>query len=257
MSNNDHNFLRQLMKRIVESHQIPKVQVERVVTPILSLFIADILTKKFETNELLKGKYEFVSMEFPIKKEDNYGSINVDFLLFNTTTLSMVFLEIKTDSKSWDGFQFEKYLIVRDEVKKYGSGFLLRNLDLIERRSSRSDKYKILQKSISSFEDLMVKSVDLKLLYLGPKKLKSKLINDGRLDFVMTFSELPDKIDGDLKEEWLIVREALIKLDSNMEESGFDDSLSDTPMYTPSRNVSTFSNRNGNEKMEVRVRRQI
>lgn len=95
MKENGNKFLSLLMERIVESHQIPKVQVERVVSPILSMFVADALTKKFANNDSLRGKYELVCMEFPLKKPENSQSTNIDFLLVNTTTLSIVFLEIK------------------------------------------------------------------------------------------------------------------------------------------------------------------
>ena len=210
---NDHKFLRMLMDRILESHLIPKVQVERVVSPVLSLFIADVLTKTFENHEFLRGIYELVCMEFPLKKPENMQSTNIDFLFVNQTTSSTVFLEIKTDSDSLDRDQLEIYTKLRDEVKEFGGGFLLRNLNEIANHSAKGNKYSFLQKMIEPHKKTIVGSSDLQIIYLVPHDIKLRLIAENRVDAVLAYTDLPAHIDCEFKEEWSVIRESLVKLE--------------------------------------------
>lgn len=254
---NDHKFLRMLMDRILESHQIPKVQVERVVSPVLSLFIADVLTKTFENHEALRGKYELVCMEFPLKKPENSQSTNIDFLLVNQTTSSTVFLEIKTDSESLDRIQLEIYTKLKEEVKEFGGGFLLRNLNEIANHSARGSKYSFLQKMIEPHKKTIVGSSDLQIIYLVPHDLKLKLIAENRIDAVLAFTDLPAQIDGELKEEWSIIRESLVKME-RMEIVADVDSTSETvSSFLQNSNTPFAIPRQQNEKMDVRIRKQI
>lgn len=257
MRDNSNKFLSLLMERIVESHQIPKVQVERVVSPILSMFVAEALTKKFENNNSLRGKYELVCMEFPLKKPENSQSTNIDFLLVNTTTLSIVFLEIKTDSRSIDRNQLEIYLKLRDEVKEFGGGFLLRNLSEIAGRSARGNKYLFLQNMIAPYKRTIIDSSELKIIYLVPKVLKSRLVAENNIDAVFSFADLPNNVDGELAEEWRIIKESLVKLESMELEADFDQTLVVPASSSQSFILPNSSSRTSNERMEVRIRRQI
>lgn len=257
MKENGNKFLSLLMERIVESHQIPKVQVERVVSPILSMFVADALTKKFANNDSLRGKYELVCMEFPLKKPENSQSTNIDFLLVNTTTLSIVFLEIKTDSRSIDRNQLEIYLKLRDEVKEFGGGFLLRNLSEIAGRSARGNKYLFLQNMIAPYKRTIIDSSELKIIYLVPKVLKSRLVAENNIDAVFSFMDLPDNIDGDLAEEWCIIKESLVKLESMEVEPELYHTPVSTNIFSQNTGFQTLSQRIPDERMEVRIRRQI
>jgi hypothetical protein len=64
-------FINELMRHIIDGVNIPKVQVERAVTPVLSLFIESILNKYFENNDEYSGEYKLISPEFPLKKDNN------------------------------------------------------------------------------------------------------------------------------------------------------------------------------------------
>ena len=64
------------MKHILEGTKIPKVQVERAINPILSLFLESILEKYLSRPS---NSIKLISPEFPLKKEINNQSTNVDF----------------------------------------------------------------------------------------------------------------------------------------------------------------------------------
>jgi hypothetical protein len=110
-------FLENLMKEIVdEGMLIPKFQVERCISPILSLFLENILETKFPENQ-----YELIMPEFPIRKgmlngENDNQSTNIDYLLFNKTENKFTFLELKTDSKSYKYEQLKIYFQLQKNV---------------------------------------------------------------------------------------------------------------------------------------------
>lgn len=107
MSND--GFVNDLMKHIIEGVNIPKVQVERALSPILSLYIESILTSYFNGNSEYSGSYEMISPEFPLKKENNQ-STNIDYLLINRSKKTLVFFELKTDIGSFDVDQKIRYI---------------------------------------------------------------------------------------------------------------------------------------------------
>ncbi len=63
-------FINDLMECIIEGINIPKVQVERVITPILGMFLESILNRVFAEHPKFSGSYTLVSPEFPLKKEN-------------------------------------------------------------------------------------------------------------------------------------------------------------------------------------------
>lgn len=253
----DNIFLKLLTSRILELHQTPKVQVERAVSPILSLFIADALTAKFEEHDSLSGEYELVCMEFPLKKPDNAQSTNIDFLLVNKSTSSIAFLELKTDSNSVDRNQLDAYLKLKEEVKEYGGGFLLRNLSVIAGQSARSDKYQFLLSLIEPFKKIVIGASDLKIIYLVPKSVKPGLMAVPGIDSLLSFNDLPVAIEGELAAMWPSIRDCLVKLESM--ETGNIITEIPGPHTEVAEAVSAFLPKKQvqQERMDVRIRRQI
>ncbi len=253
----NNKFLNLLMSRIEELHQTPKVQVERAFSPILSLFIAEVLTAAYWDHPALHGNYELVCMEFPLKKPENAQSTNIDFLLINSTTSALVFLEIKTDIHSFDRSQLENYLRLKEEVKEYGGGFLLQNLSVITTQSGRSEKYFFLQKLIEPFKKTMIGAFDLKVIYLVPKSAKPRLQAENGIDGVVSFADLPVEIESELANEWRVIRDSLVKLESVESAPHFSGFQVDPKSF--SEKVTPIVTRGSikNETMEERIRRQI
>lgn len=102
-------FLSHLMAHLLEGSQIPKVQVERSIGPVLGFFLAEVLTATLKDDGALSGRYRMLCPEFPLAKEKNQ-STNIDFLLYNEDRQALVFLELKTACSSFAADQAEIYL---------------------------------------------------------------------------------------------------------------------------------------------------
>ena len=53
-------FIKTLMDNLIEATMIPKVQVERVVEPILSVFLEDVLTETLKSDTDLSGLIKMI-----------------------------------------------------------------------------------------------------------------------------------------------------------------------------------------------------
>lgn len=73
-------FVRRLMNEVLRLHRIPKVQVERIVGPILGLFLPQVLGALIEAMPDREG-FAVVSPEFPLKRPHSNQSTNIDWLL--------------------------------------------------------------------------------------------------------------------------------------------------------------------------------
>jgi len=105
---NEMEFIKKLVKSIVDNKDMPKVQVEREISPILEIFIENLMSDLAKNKLFIeRGSYKLVAPEFPLdngKKEkgkNNQRSTNIDFLLLNKNTKTLYFVELKTDSKSF------------------------------------------------------------------------------------------------------------------------------------------------------------
>jgi len=78
------SFVEALMESIIETAMIPKVQIERAVGPILSMFLEDVLTETLRDDPVLSGRLVMICPEFPLKKIGNNQSTNIDWLMYNT-----------------------------------------------------------------------------------------------------------------------------------------------------------------------------
>ena len=109
-------FLSHLMAHLLEGSQIPKVQVERSIGPVLGFFLAEVLTATLKDDGALSGCYRMLCPEFPLAKgknqsnKENNQSTNIDFLLYNEDRQALVFLELKTACSSFAADQAEIYL---------------------------------------------------------------------------------------------------------------------------------------------------
>jgi hypothetical protein len=210
MSND--GFVNDLMKHIIDGVNIPKVQVERAISPILSFYIESILTSYFHSHSEYSGSYELISPEFPLKKENNQ-STNIDYLLINNSKKILVLFELKTDSGSFDTEQTERYVEYKERIRESSASIIRMDLDEISNASSKSSKYDYI---ISQFDSAVKSAKDVKntlILYLVPNTIKDAIEEKGKADFVLGFNDLPESIEHKYSNYWPDVRSNLLTLD--------------------------------------------
>lgn len=210
-------FLERLMQVIVdEGTQTPKAQVERYLSPILALFLEEVLKKMFHKD------YQMIVPEFPIRdgmihENGTNQSTNIDYLMFNKTESKFVFIELKTDSKSFKLSQFDIYQELRNICKNSHEIFgkqLLNALEIIQKHSIAKKKYDYLIEKLKVVP-LLETINDMEIIYIVPAKTELKKIKENKQDLhVVYFNDLPRELSA-FSEEWKIILEYLNKLDIN------------------------------------------
>src|SRR5438309_2135022 len=108
------------MDHILEGAMIPKVQIERVVGPILSMFLADVLTETLRDDPVLSGQLTLIGPEFPLKKSVGNDSTNVDWLLLNQSRSQLLLVELKTSDTSFKQVQIDSYRAAQAAIRQRG-----------------------------------------------------------------------------------------------------------------------------------------
>ena len=213
-------FVEKLISSIIDNKDMPKVQVERELSPILDIFMSDILKQ-------LVGKegdeFKYILSEFPLqtlaleKGKKTNRSKNIDSLfLKNNDTL--IFLELKTDSDSYDIKQKDFYKNVIEKIKLHSAEFLFVFLCVLTNKSTKKKKYRRAYNSIESkgFNIEQLKKIKkVELVYIVPKAIQEKLISEDGIDKVVSFTDISKIKVSKYKEEWSIIREKIIKLDDD------------------------------------------
>lgn len=208
------DFLEKLMDIIVnDGVNTPKAQVERYLSPILAIFLEEILKSNFG------NEYHMIAPEFPIKKgtigETNRPnqSTNIDYLMFNSTQNKFTFIELKTDSSSFKPSQLDVYnqleKICTEENKVFGQ-LLYDDLLEIKKASSYKNKYQYL---LDNKWDISLNAInDMEIIYIVPAKtnLKEKHPN---LQTIY-FSDFPKSLNTYSK-EYETINSFLKVLDDN------------------------------------------
>ena len=122
-------FIKTLMDNLIEATMIPKVQVERVVGPILTVFLEDVLTETLKSDTDLSGLIKMICPEFPLKKAENKQSTNIDWLMYNTQRKQLLFVELKTSDTSINSSQNEIYQSVTNDIQNKSGAFLISDLE--------------------------------------------------------------------------------------------------------------------------------
>ena len=211
-------FVEALMDHIMEGVMIPKVQIERAVGPILSMFLADVLTETLRDDPALSGSIVIICPEFPLKKADNKQSTNIDWLMYNKERQQLLFVELKTSDTSFDTGQNAIYRAKQDAVRRKGGSFLIDDLEQLTKASTEAGKYRyILEKRLSLFKKEITACRDARIIYLIPKSAEHKV--HGLADKVLCFGMLSDSITGSFAEEWNVIRSHLCRLDDSSRRS--------------------------------------
>ncbi len=249
------------MDLILEGGNIPKVQVERAVSPIIAMFIGNLLTLYLK--DITSDIYELVSQEFPLKK-DNNQSTNMDYLLLNNKKDRLVFVELKTDVSSFDKAQAEKYVTFKNNIIKNSAKLLSDDLSDILKSSTKKYKYEYLLKQ---FNKHIPKPEDIKnvlVIYIVPKIIKEKVQNssDG-IDYVLSFGDLPDAINGNYSEEWSIIWQKLKQLDDSQNNPLSEGNISyaniieNVESFAKNRSITPETIKLGNTGGKIRPNYQI
>jgi hypothetical protein len=209
------SFVKTMMDNIMEGVMIPKVQIERAVGPIMSMFLPEVLTKTLFEDPVLSGPLELICQEFPLKKQDNRQSTNIDWLMYNTERKQLVFVELKTsDTSVYDPEQIAVYREKQETVRREGGSFLIEDLEQLRDASQESGKYRfILEKKVLPFKFQITSCHDARIIYIVPKSAEQKV--QGYADKVLNFKMLSNSITGLFAEEWNSIHACLCTLDDS------------------------------------------
>ena len=200
------------MAHIARLAMVPKVQVERAVGPIVGLFIAELLSTKWNKRVVT------ICEEFPLRKAPvncihTYQSTNIDWLLYNLSDDQLVFLELKTADTSFDRPQEDIYRRLIMRIADCGSSFLVTDLEEIMCASLEPRKYEEVLKCV---QDLRYRNCrKAKLVYLAPAAVRDarREASESEVEW-LSFQDLPEEVSGELAVEWRIIRRHLVQLDS-------------------------------------------
>jgi len=217
-----NSFLVALLENICESRKIPKVQVERAISPFLDIFIEDALRLVFKNDKNYSGKIFKICPEFPLMKiDETKQSTNIDWLMVNSDRNEILFVELKTSDSSVSGSfkrskpkempQFDKYQEKSNRIHLEGGGLLIDELFEIAKASKQPKKYAFIIEMISKYEAMIRSCNSAKIIYIVPKTSKSIALS--YVEKVLTFSDFPAEIAGDYSKEWRIVQKYLRKFD--------------------------------------------
>jgi len=208
----EYDFLEELLNGIVRYASIPKLQIERVVGPILTLFIEDLLGKLQNTEGKWEDKIHLVSPEWPLKKQENYQSKNIDWLMVQPSSHKIFLVELKAYSGSGSDDQLEIYKAIESRVSAESAGFLLGDVEAIRNASSSRWKYNFILNSASNFKDAFESCWKVSIIYIVPKELKARLSKvDGITCY--SFEDLPDCLESERNSVWQRIRKMLIDLE--------------------------------------------
>jgi len=235
------------MEFIMEGTRIPKVQVERAVSPILAMFIADVLSSYFKAS--YPHDYQLVSQEFPLKKDNSNQSKNVDYLLVNSDNDELVFVELKTDSRA-NYNQAENYIKVKESVKQKSAKVLSDNLHKIRASSNKKHKYDYAVDKFNARISDPGQINDLLIVYIVPRILKGKYqAFSDKIDHVLSFEDLPEMINNSYPEEWKIIRNSLTQLDENYKGTAINKEFSLEKLIN---NVENFAEEHGLQPVGIK-----
>lgn len=206
-----------VFEKIIDGVNLPRMQVERQISPFLDNFIEQIVSAH-------KNKeYKLIGAEFPIQSEGNDGttleSSSVDYLFYAEESKSILLVALKTDSDSFDTDQYNNYLTVLEKIKNQSAIVLYNFLSKLKHKKFIFLKDSVIDKKFD--KDLWKTINNCELLYIAPERIKERNwgavnrdIIDNQIDF-LHFKNITDTVDTNYFEEWKIIRNGLAKLNNN------------------------------------------
>lgn len=222
-------FFADLMASIMGGTMIPKVQIERIVGPILGFFLPQLLS------EMWKQTIVMMSPEFPIRKtrldaetdlsQQHYNqSTNIDWLMFNHTTNELLLVELKTTDTTYRVQQSEVYRSVQDAItQRQSSAFLVEELRAIQQASQEGGKYRnvhaLLAQALGVAEgevaQRLAQCAAARIVYIAPRISKPADWTEDSRNPWLSFTDLPEQLyEHPHAAFWPILRKELVALDT-------------------------------------------
>lgn len=210
-------FIETLITSIINNRNMPKVQVEREISPILDIYMPDILKELVGKNN---QRYQHILSEFPLqvvqeKGKINNSSKNIDSLFLEDND-TLIFIELKTDFTSYNKKQKKFYSDIIQNIKNNSANFLFEFLDTLSKKSSKKTKYILARESIlNKFNIEKLRAIrKAKLIYIVPKRTKNETLKelDG-IDAIIDFTAIGSVRVTKFKDEWSIISKKIIDLD--------------------------------------------
>ncbi len=209
-------FFSALMQHLMQGTMIPKVQVERSIGPIIGFFLADALSTKWGDDIVM------LCPEFPIRKEGNNQSTNIDWLMFSRKTQELLLVELKTTDTSFRIGQANIYGELQDAIAyEQSAAFLIDDLEEISSTSPEPGKYRNVQKmlaagletTVDKLRDTLDRCRSARVIYLAPQASRPQ---DWRQDWAwLSFADLPTTLNAHAHaDQWACIRNSLTSLDT-------------------------------------------
>lgn len=195
-----------LLERIIEYNDLPKFQVERALSPILSFYIDNVVALLVKSDSV-----KMIMPEFPLKEENNQ-STNIDYLVIDESKSEIILVELKTNYRANISSVFEhqkKYELVVEKIRNEGASFLKEDVSEILKKSDQKEKYKYLLKYTDKIDSGIRNG---RILYIVPEIIKTNPNIKKNLKYtsIFSFSDFPLEINSD--ENYKKVRKALLRL---------------------------------------------
>ncbi|MBM4398043.1 MAG: hypothetical protein FJ087_20445 [Deltaproteobacteria bacterium] len=194
----DLPFLEDVFRTLVENKALPKYQFERRVDVLLSMFLPEALSR------LLGGDIRIVAPEFPLARVCGDMTCNMDYLLFRHAARAederWLLLELKTDTRSLDRDQIERYKTVAER----GMPWLLGEVGMVRSSTKFGGKYDALARRV---EHLPAER-PVEWILLAPEKPAIDLGPSGR---VVTFAQLAGLDLSRHPAEWTLFRNTILR----------------------------------------------
>lgn len=180
----ENGFLNAIINLLEKNKSFPNYHAERRIDIFINFFMKDILT------EYLEKEVKFICPEFPLKKEEGNLSTKLDYLY--KTNDEVVFVELKTDVKSFDIDQMNYYFHHR--TWKPWEEYLIHILD-----KTKHENYITLRNELEKYELFgnNLKDLPIRVIYVSPElkdsnKRKVQLLNYELINFKYIDSLLKD-----------------------------------------------------------------
>ena len=208
------SFIETLMDTLMETSISSMAETERLLQPILNIFLPDVLSETFKGDAELSGPIKLISPKFPVKKTDDIQSSNISWLMSNPNRKQLLLVAFKmTDSRMIDN-QLQIYKFAQERVAIENSGaFLLEDLRLIKNTTSEPARIQfLLDQKIPAFETEVTACNQVKIIYLVPENLKHRV--RGIADKTLSFKDLSSSFPGAYTEEWNIIHKYLLEAEN-------------------------------------------
>lgn len=151
-----------LVQQLDHFRRFPKYALERRLDVFLSLFVEEFLSTRFE------APVRMVAPEFPLKREGNHLSTNVDYLLRREGPHpAWLFLELKTSADSVGREQLATYRAAREQGMRHWRRGLLSIRDAVRDDAPRKKRYNRLLEQLAK-AGAWLGEYPIEVIYLSP-----------------------------------------------------------------------------------------